>query len=145
MTKKMTSKDDPRLLGRHPEFGRMSNRPGIGAHAMHDLASTLLQFNLDHSQPDVPSALRHGTRMLPLGRYLRRKLRTLIGKDELAPQSAQIEATARMLLLLENHEGTPQDTRTASLHLTKRLIEATAQSILNIEAREKIFKQRKNL
>lgn len=42
-TKKMTRADDLRLNGRHPEFARMSLRPGIGADAMHEVASTLLK------------------------------------------------------------------------------------------------------
>lgn len=85
VTKKMTSADDPRLKGRQPEFARMSLRPGIGKDAMVEVANALQRFNLDQSQPDVPSALRHGGRLLPLGRYLRRKLRAQLGKEESAP------------------------------------------------------------
>lgn len=79
VTKKMTSHNDERLDGRHPEFARMSNRPGIGADFMHEVASTLLQYNLENE--DVPFALAHGKRVLPLGRYLRTKLSQYIGKD----------------------------------------------------------------
>lgn len=145
VTKKMTSKDDPRLGGRHPEFARMSNRPGIGAGAMHELASQLMVFNLDTSEADVPSALRHGKRMLPLGRYLRRKLRLLIGKEAHAPESLKNKLSAEMLLLLENYEGAPLVPGHAQENLTQRIINATAQAVLNIEAREAIFKQRKKL
>ncbi|MEM2002685.1 MAG: hypothetical protein QXT77_08585 [Candidatus Methanomethylicaceae archaeon] len=83
--KKMTAADDPRLEGRHPEFTRMSLKPGIGADMMHEVASTLLVHDLD-LQSDVPVTLRHGNREYPLGRYLRRKLRVLVGKDEKTPQ-----------------------------------------------------------
>lgn len=86
VTKKMTGKNDARLNGRHPEFARMSNRPGIGADAMHDVASTVLEFNLVESQGDVPSALRRGKRILPLGRYLRRRLRKYATGSEDAPE-----------------------------------------------------------
>lgn len=87
--KKLTNKHDVRLLGRHPEFARMSLRPGIGADAMHDVASTVLQFDLVESQGDVPSSLRHGSRILPLGRYLRRHLRNLSTGTPDAPEISQ--------------------------------------------------------
>lgn len=85
VTKKMTSHEDPRLLGRYPEFARMSLRPGIGASAMEDVAIAL---NTKHGAAsvvqtgDVPLALRHGAKSLPLGRYLRRKLREQMGFSE---------------------------------------------------------------
>lgn len=98
VTKKMTKWDDPRLAGRHPEFARMSLRPGIGADAMHDVASVMMQYRLDE-RGDVPSGLRHGAGMHPLGRYLRKKLRTMVGKDEAAPPEALHEAAEKLQLV----------------------------------------------
>ena len=48
-------------------FARMSNRPGIGAGVAHEIASVMLEHNID----EVPTVLRHGKRMFPLGRYMR--------------------------------------------------------------------------
>lgn len=83
----MTKIDDPRLEGRLPEFARMSRRPGIGVGFMHDVASALMEHNLDEKMLDVPLSLAHGTTKLPLGRFLRRKLRTYIGRDEKQPNN----------------------------------------------------------
>lgn len=77
VTKKMTSKDDPRLNGRHPEFARMSLKPAIGLNAMHEVASSVL-----HHEVDAPQALRHGSATLPLGRYLTDKLREFTGNEK---------------------------------------------------------------
>ena len=85
VTKKMTSADDQRLEGRLPEFARMSLRPGIGLGMMDDLASVLMEHKLDEKMIDVPTSLQHGTKQWPLGRYLRRKLRARIGRDENTP------------------------------------------------------------
>lgn len=65
----------------------MSLRPGIGLGMMHELASTLLAHKLDEKMIDVPLTLQHGTKKWPLGRYLRRKLRTFIGRHPNAPQA----------------------------------------------------------
>lgn len=143
VTKKMTNRQDPRLNGRDPEFARMSLKPGIGALAMHDVASTLLTFNLDETQGDVPSSLRHGNRLLPLGRYLRRYLRTLVGKDPKAPHATLLESEARLLHMLERYEKTPYDPLTAGFNVTARIKAASAQKILQHQAKVKIFKQRK--
>jgi hypothetical protein len=86
--KKMTSRDDPRVTGRHPEFARMSLRPGIGAWAMEDVALSIMQHPKLAKQEDVPTSLMHGKRHLPLGRYLRQQLRLALGKEKNAPQSA---------------------------------------------------------
>lgn len=66
-------------------FARMSLRPAIGLGMMHEIASTLLQHKLDERMIDVPLSLQHGNKQWPLGRYLRRKLRTYIGRDPDCP------------------------------------------------------------
>lgn len=87
VTKKLTSKEDPALNGRHPEFARMSNRPGIGGDFADEVASTLLTYGLDKTLEDVPISLRHGARELPLGQYMRKRIRKRIGRDEKTPQT----------------------------------------------------------
>jgi len=96
--KKMTSPDDGRLIaGQHAEFCRMSLRPGIGAGLVDDIASKVLQYDLeDPLTGDVPTALDHGRRRLPLGRYLTKRLRERTGRDAAAPQK-KMEAMAKEL------------------------------------------------
>lgn len=96
VTKKMTAADDPRLEGRAPEFALQSKRPGIAADAVPEIASELMRLDLDTSQSDVPVTLRHGSRELPLGRYLRRKIRAQIGKDENTPNEVLLEQWSEM-------------------------------------------------
>lgn len=98
VTKKMTSNRDERLDGRSPEFARMSLRPGIGADAMWDVASVLLRYGLE-TRGDVPAQLRYGATVLPLGRYLQKKLRIMVGKDEKAPPEALQEGANKLSIL----------------------------------------------
>ncbi|QXP44205.1 MAG: replication initiator protein [Arizlama microvirus] len=151
VTKKMTAKDDQRLEGRHPEFARMSLRPGIGAEAMHEVASALLQFNLECSEVDVPSSLRHGARILPLGRYLRQKLRTMIGKEVNAPAEV-LEKMAKELqeLYPDTLETvtTPKGrtfTRINEKKLQEEIVKAADQKVLQMETRQKIYRSRKTI
>lgn len=90
--KKMTRTDDPRLSNRHPEFARMSNRPGIGAGVVEALAAVITRYNLLTPQGDVPVTLRHGAQEMPLGRYLRKQLRKQLGLDERSPHVQTAEA-----------------------------------------------------
>lgn len=144
VTKKMTAKDDPRLYGRHPEFSRMSNRPGLGRDAMHDVASTILQFDLENAQADVPSALRHGTRLLPLGRYLRRYLRTLVGKDERISQEAFDEVQDKVSRMYEIAVNASVDSKNA-ITIKEAMVRQNKGKIQNIEARSRIFKKKGTL
>lgn len=136
VTKKMTSKDDLRLNGLPPEFAKMSLRPGIGGDAMWDVASTLLEFNLADGEGDVPSTLMHARRVLPLGRYLQRRLRKFVGKDEKAPQETLDKIKAQLQPLRESAFE-------ASKPLKVEIIKAADQAVKNMEKRQSIFKSRK--
>lgn len=133
VTKKMTSKDDPRLEGRHPEFGRMSLKPGIGADAMFEVASVLLQYGLDEAA-DVPLALAHGRKELPLGRYLRRRLREAIGRDGKVSQAAMDEISREMHAVRLAARGDAEDPSVKS-----HLMRVMSQRVANFEGRQKLF------
>lgn len=137
VTKKMTDKEDPRLKGLPPEFARMSLRPGIGGDAMYDVASTLLEFDLVDEQSDVPSTLRHGRRVMPLGNYLTKRLRKFVGHDEKAPQSTLDKIKEELQPL---REVAFENSRS----LKAEIIKAADQAVLNMEVKQSIFKQRKD-
>lgn len=138
VTKKMTHRDDSRLKGRHPEFSRMSNRPGIGGDALHEVADTFLKFNLEKTQTDVPVSLRHGSRELPLGRYLRKRLRKMVGRDEKTPKEVldQIKEEMRPVREAAFDASTP---------FRLKIVEVNKGKIANFHARQKIFKGKRNL
>lgn len=140
ITKKMTRRDDPRLLERDPEFARMSLRPGIGQPFMHEVAKTFTDLNLDKTQADVPSALRHGARTMPLGRYLRRQLRQLTGKDPNAPASEIRKYEDQVLPLLKAAQADPENPS-----LKAQIIKHNEGATLSMKARAKIFKSKRTI
>lgn len=140
VTKKMNSVGDPRLNGRHPEFGRMSLRPGIGYSALWEIADALLRLELDLSMEDVPEQLAHGMKKLPLGRYLRRNLRKMIGREEGAPQAVYDKMASElwpMRLAARASASSPG--------LTAHVVGANAGRVAGLEARQRIFKKGKTL
>lgn len=76
----------------------MSLRPGIGADAMERVAVLWKNYPLAQRIVDVPPVLRHNRNLLPLGRYLRRRLRKELGRDETAPSVVSESAEAVQLL-----------------------------------------------
>lgn len=138
--KKMTHRLDPRLNGREPEFALMSRRPGLGVMAMHDVADTLMRFNLDTTQIDVPSILQHGKKQLPLGRFLRAKLRKMLGKEEHATPEALAKINEEMLALLQDSINDPQ-----ASSLKKMIQNRDKGRIASIENRHNILSSRKTL
>lgn len=134
--KKMTSPDDTRLLGRFPEFARMSLRPGIGGDAVENVAKSMVGISFPD---DVPSALRHGAKMLPLGRYLRRRLRVRVGRDIKEPAHVSLARSVEMQALYKDNVADP------SRSVRQALIDVDSAVVARLEARRRIFKQRKSL
>lgn len=151
VTKKLTQKDDARLLGRHPEFARMSLKPGIGANALPEIASTILEFDLVESQGDVPSTLRVDGRLMPLGRYLRRKLREQVGMEPNAPESTLAAAKERLQEVLDasiyaEALASPKNGSPFRKDMIRNaVIDAGDVKAGQMENRQKIFRQKRSL
>lgn len=135
-------RDDDRLKGRHPEFARMSNRPGIGALVIKDVAESLNSdagMELLLRNGDVPAALSHGKRSLPLGRYLRSKLRQEMGLDEEKIRKENYQRkTGELSALREKAKGIACPKARAE---AEHQWEAKKQKIRNLEAKIKIHRK----
>lgn len=148
VTKKLTNKEDEyvkeRLRGRHPEFARMSLRPGIGAGFIEDLASTVLQYGLD-SPELLPSALRHGKRSRPLGSYLRNRLRERVGISKVAMTEYNVKKAKEELSPLSEVAYTLTSAGFRQFAFKQKVIDAGAGKRQNLEARTRIYKKRHTL
>lgn len=105
--KKMTKADDPRLDGRPPEFARMSLKPGIGADVALDIANAGV-FTDGGSRrlvagEDVPGVVRIEKKMYPLGRYLKKKVREIVGMPDgkITPRAAARMQRETMVQLMD--------------------------------------------
>lgn len=134
-TKKMTSKDDARLNGRYPEYARMSLKPGLGALGIQSFAeslthpSALEQIRLTG---DIPTHYHSLGRTLPLGRYLRRKIREEMGFENTAGQPLQIAIQdAEMLSMLADSGLSKKDFKEQKPFIKR-------QKILQIEGKYRI-------
>lgn len=108
VTKKMTSKEDKRLKGRHPEFARMSKKPGLGygyleKYLLPMMLSVHGRAYMDRVQ-DVIASLNSNGKTQPLGRYLKDRLKVLVMRKGVilaasghTPQSKQYLAELRAL------------------------------------------------
>lgn len=147
VTKKMNNVDDRRLYGRHPEFQRMSLRPGIGASAMDDVATALeCDFGLDEIARvgDVPTSLSHGTYPRPLGRYLRRVLRRKVGFANVdPPEDSKIRYGLEMSDLFQKIRA--KDPEAFKKGTVQILVDAFSQKSLNRLAKSKIHTGGKSL
>lgn len=132
--KKMTSKNDTRLNGRHPEFSRMSLKPGLAA----DMAKAIAQPLQGKDIPDVPAALRWDGKLQPLGRYIRRLVRIQLGGDGSAPPEIILQMEAQMLPLLEAAKRDPENPS-----LKWQIIKNAQAKIDQMKANEQIFNSRR--
>lgn len=101
ITKKIGGSDHEVLAGNYPEFSRMSRRPGLGQKALQAVADSLMAYGGSKKlseMGDVPSSVRIGGRIFPLGRYLRGELRKMVGWDKKAPSDTMLKASEEVLL-----------------------------------------------
>lgn len=137
VTKKMTKKEDARLLNRHPEFSRQSRRPGIGKAAMAGLATEITKWFKTDEIVDVPLMLGQGKKTLPLGRYLRNKLRVELGLPEGAPDEVLRQAWVEEVLPLLQMASKDRETLTLREAFRKKN-QAYADSLeMRMKLREK--------
>lgn len=146
VTKKMTAKDDPRLQGRYPEFARMSNRPGIGALSIQQVADALSNrhgWDEISTLGDVPHSLRHGGSVYPLGRYLRSKLRKAMNFEETGQSKEEsIRQSNELLSMFKDYfNDAPLEAQT----ITQMIKEKSVQKIRNLEGRNRIYSSKKGL
>lgn len=138
VTKKLTTEE--RESGSlPPEFIRMSLRPGIGAKFAGPVArvlSTDLGLSTIKATGDVPHALRIGTSVVPIGRYLRGLLREKLWGSREALRATKIAYWRQMWALRKEAEN--DSSRKASSY-AGYLVDKNKQKVLNLEARTKIF------
>lgn len=149
VTKKMTKADDPRLNGRYPEFSRSSNggrnkSGGIGYGALDEIEAFLYSdtgARLLMQTKDVPLSLGHGGRQLPLGRYLRRKLRERMDIPQPTPENnPHIQRSLQEMSAL--YEAEQALSKRQKLSAYQKL---TRPQIRSLEGRSKIFTKEKKL
>lgn len=146
VTKKMGHTRDARLNGRWPEFARMSIRPGLGVGALPEIADQILALNLVERIGDVPSAMRHGKRLMPLGRYLRRKLREQVGMAPEAPAITLAQAEAAVSHLRDAAYGNPSlPPEVKKRHFQALIQNEGAGSVASAVSRSRVFKQKRVL
>lgn len=142
--KRMTRLDDPRLvengISRMPEFGAMSLRPGIGADAMWDVASEMIRYRLDDTMEDVPSSIAYGRRKRALGRYLRNKLRVMIGREEGASGETLAAMEAELLPLREAARSS-----SSQPSFKREVIKDGESGAVNLMSRIETFRKRRPL
>lgn len=147
VVKKMTNKNDPwviaRLNGRHPEFARMSLKPGLGAGAVRSIADTLeSDFGPDvlAAYDGLPPVLQHGRKQLPLGRYLKKKLSDeILFQKKLAPSAQDWERAIEEKMQLQSVKSSPYESDSLAY------MKLNEQKILNKESRSRLWKKRNTL
>jgi hypothetical protein len=149
INKKLTKSTDDRLEGRFPEFQRMSNRPGIGANAVAPLAEALFSSfgkSMLTDTGDVPAVIYQGGKPIFLDRYIRDKLRDAIGVNDATKEATKQAYSEKLLSLYEAALYDPDVSPQKKPYSLKHFIEQRdKQKIINLKAKDKIYKKRRDL
>lgn len=161
VTKKMTHPESkctdkcthPPLNGRKPEFPFMSLKPGIGATAVPDIADVLTTPHGCDALArvgDVPHALMMGPKSMPLGRYIRGKLREKMGFEDRKTPLASLDAWKAEMRELQKSAEAASAHSAFSKYFDRNtkfkayLIDKNAQKVLSLEKRTRIFSAKKD-
>lgn len=103
---------------------------------MHEVASQLMVYY--DGLEDVPGSLRHGTRELPLGRYLVRTLRKMMGRDEKTPDAVLERYAEEMSRVRETAFNNSES-------FGKALVRENAQKRANFYSKQRFQKKVKTI
>lgn len=151
---------DPEFVaaGMQPQFSLMSRRPGVGSLWLPFFVEALespdgVRYMVEYQ--DVPTAIQCGSRSLPLGPYLRQKLRFYFYGDTCKPRGAadlaglkhHVEVLAQLPPLQVHSTVLDQITAwTQAQQSVKEIQQARkAQRALQVSKRHKIFRQLRTL
>ena len=127
----------------------MSNRPGIGAHAIEPIVEALFsQFgkSMLTDTGDVPTILNQGAKPIYLDRYTRNKIREAIGVNEETIQKTNFQYQEELLDMYQNILFDPTiPSKDKPYSLKKFIQDRDKQKILNIKTQSNIYKKRRNL
>lgn len=150
VTKKLTSNHtdyERSILNQlHPEFPRMSTKPGIGYNSVKRICD-LIRANGINTKEDIPKYLNHGNKKLPLGRYLLDKIYTEMEVTTDEYQKFNENERNMFFLFLRQTMATLSSNPTlsknalASSNLGLAMQYINSQNSLNIEAQTKLYKK----
>lgn len=140
---------DKRLMGRLPEFARMSRRPGIGAPAMASIADALQSpegWDVIDRTGDVPRILLHGGKSWPLGPFLTRLLRKEMNFENIGSQKeASIQQSEELLSVFLDYVAAQAEEEKPTVTLKQMYMSQNRQRFRNEEAKYKLFRRQRNL
>lgn len=156
VTKKLTSSSNYRqdgylgltnkqkLAGRHPEFSRMSTKPGIAHWASDNVISRLTFFDKT-SHDDIPPVLVHGAKQLPIGRYLGDKIKNgLLSQEDPESKNRRLEWSLFRMLL--HHAKNPEIvSRYQQSGVASALTFLNTQSSLELAKKYQLFSKEKSI
>lgn len=131
------------LQGRYPEFSRMSRMPGIGAFQAERISKALTTYGL-LEKADVPRSLVHGSKVLPLGRYLSDKIYAHMGHTyEEGERQKSFESSLRSMLLSREDISSIAPYYKGSVASALKFL--GSQRILDLETKKRLTRKDKKL